>query len=367
MSAVRPGDLPHPGAPSGPLSLVDDDTIEREILTSRLALAVMDKAASGAHRSARAHVLVGAARSSIPKTCCAPMCWRASSSTRLAHAAGCSLDSWRELQLSLHDELAALVEEAYHETNRWLVEQGVLPDVDLHPYIKRERNLPMPATGSSGGPGGGGGGGSGHSGYGHSSGFGAAQGPGQGPSYGGGTASGSGYGGGGGGGGSPHYGAPGHGGGPGTVQAGGPGRGSTYRAGSHGGASGDGTFPGRGSVGEETRMMARSAPLARREEHAEAVLGRLNRLVGRHLPSVQRYQPRGAEAVTGTGPGHRPGASRHPQTRRRQHPARGEPTVTTPALMEELHQRKQALKQSAATPEERAPRSRSWRCCSRAS
>ena len=32
----------------------------------------------------------------------------------------------------------------------------------------------------------------------------------------------------------------------------------------------------------------------------------------------------------------------------------GEPTVTTPALMEELHQRKQALKQSAATPEERA-------------
>ena len=32
----------------------------------------------------------------------------------------------------------------------------------------------------------------------------------------------------------------------------------------------------------------------------------------------------------------------------------GEPTVTTPALLEELHQRKQALKQSAATPEERA-------------
>ena len=30
---------------SGPLTLVDDDTIEREILTSRLALAVMDQAA----------------------------------------------------------------------------------------------------------------------------------------------------------------------------------------------------------------------------------------------------------------------------------------------------------------------------------
>ena len=187
VSAVRPSDLPHPGAPSGPLSLVDDDTIEREILTSRLALAVMDKAASEftdlrARMSSlerreeldpqdmlRAHVL---SRIVVDA-------WR---------SAGCSLDSWRELQFSLHDELAALVEEAYHETNRWLVVQGVLPDVDLHPYIKRERNLPMPATGFSGGPGGGGGGGSGHSGYGHSSGFGAAQGPGQGPFYGGGPA-----------------------------------------------------------------------------------------------------------------------------------------------------------------------------------
>src|SRR5437868_3540053 len=38
LSAARPADLPLPGAG---LSLVDDDTIEREILTSRLALAIM--------------------------------------------------------------------------------------------------------------------------------------------------------------------------------------------------------------------------------------------------------------------------------------------------------------------------------------
>ena len=38
-------------------------------------------------------------------------------------------------------------------------------------------------------------------------------------------------------------------------------------------------------VGEETRMMTRAAPLARGSEHAEAVLGRLNRLIGRHLPN----------------------------------------------------------------------------------
>ncbi|MBS1176762.1 MAG: hypothetical protein H6R06_1174, partial [Proteobacteria bacterium] len=192
VSAVRPGDLPAPTAASGPLSLVDDDTIEREILTSRLALAVMDQAASeftdlrarmsslerreelDAQDMLRAHVL---ARIVVDA-------WR---------SAGCSLDSWRELQTSLHEELASLVEEAYHETNRWLVEQGVLPDVDLHPYIKRSRHAPTQQAGLSGG--------GGHSGYGQSSGFGAAQGPGQGPSSGYGPGPGYGPAGGGGGGG----------------------------------------------------------------------------------------------------------------------------------------------------------------------
>ena len=359
VSAVRPTDLPPPGASSGPLSLVDDDTIEREILTSRLALAVMDQAASeftdlrarmsslerreelDAQDMLRAHVL---ARIVVDA-------WR---------SAGCSLDSWRELQINLHEELAGLVEEAYHETNRWLVEQGVLPDVDLHPYIKRARSLPTQPAAFSGGMGG--------SGYGHSSGFGVAQGPGQGPSSGYGSGQGPGYGPGHGpgsghgpGAGATSYG-PSSGGGPGSSSMGGhtgSGQGagrsssSAYWAGSHAGASGDGSFPGRGGVGEETRMMTRTAPLARSGEHSEAVLGRLNRLVGRHLPSfgdtsrAQKLSPGLAQAIDQAQAGirRRVGAS----TKRA-----GEPTVTTPALLEELHQRKQALKKSAATPEERA-------------
>ena len=43
ISASRPGDLPPPGRGGG-LTLVDDDTIELEIVTSRLALAIMDRA-----------------------------------------------------------------------------------------------------------------------------------------------------------------------------------------------------------------------------------------------------------------------------------------------------------------------------------
>ncbi len=343
VSAVRPADLPPPGAHSGPLSLVDDDTIEREILTSRLALAVMDQAASEftdlrARMSSlerreelepqdmlRAHVL---ARIVVDA-------WR---------SAGCSLDSWRELQLGLHEEVAALVEEAYHETNRWLVSHDVLTDVDLHPFIRRSRNVPSP-TGFSGGPGGGG-----SSGYGHSSGFGS--GPGQGPSpghgSGGGTGSGSGHGAGPGSGHGTGYGS-----GHGSGAAGGSGAAATYWAGSHAGASGDGHFPGRGGVGEETRMMTRAAPLARSGEHSEAVLGRLNRLVGRHVPAfgdasrAQKLSPALAQAIDSAQQGIRRRVSA--STKRA-----GEPTVTTPALMEELHQRKQALKQSAATPEERA-------------
>src|SRR5690606_12548369 len=53
---------------------------------------------------------------------------------------GLSQAPWRELQQALHEEFALLVEEAYHETNRWLVERGVLPEVDLRPLIRRTRD-----------------------------------------------------------------------------------------------------------------------------------------------------------------------------------------------------------------------------------
>ena len=99
--------------------------------------------------------------------------------------------------------------------------------------------------------------------------------------------------------------------------------------------------------------MTRTAPLARSGEHAEAVLVRLNRLVGRHLPAfadtsrAQALSPALAQAIDQA----QQGIRRRVDTGTRR---AGEPTVTTPALMGELHQRKQALKQSAATPEERA-------------
>ncbi len=301
-SAQRPADLPAPGSARGSLSLVDDDTIEREILTSRLALAMMDLAASeftdlrarmsalerreelDAQDMLRAHVL---ARIVVDA-------WR---------AAGCSLDSWRELQPHLHDELAALVEESYHETNRWLVERGVLPEVDLHPFIKRARSLPTQPGALPGGAASGFGPGPGHDADGAASGRGGA------------TA-----------------------------------RDAWLRS-----QAGGGSEAALRGVGEETRLMTRAAPLARSGEHGEAVLSRLNRLVGRHLPAFA--DTRRAQAPLS--PGLAAAIDQAQQGIQRRvdgtvaRPG-GQLSVTTPVLLEDLHQRKQALKQAAATPEERA-------------
>jgi len=286
-STTRLGDLP--SMSPGQLTLVDDDTIELEIVTSRLALAMMDRASwefadlrsriahlegraeLDAHDMLRAHVLARIVFES----------WRSSGQT---------LASWRELQPVLHEEFSLLAEEAYHETNRWLAERGVLPEVDLRPFIRRSRTHPSALSAGGGAPGAGGDAGP-SSGFGHT----------------------------------PVSAPP-----------------SAY-------GSGSGLMRG---VGEETRMMTRAAPFARGRDHAEAVLGRLNRLVGRQVPAFgQSTRPQGLS----------PGLARAIDTaeagirQRMTTTAAGvEPSATAPVLLEDIQQRKQQLKKAAATPEERA-------------
>ena len=313
VSASRPGDLPPPGSNRDALTLVPDDTIELEIVTSRLALAVMDKASwefadlrsrvahlegrgeLDPHDMLRAHVLARIVFDA----------WR---------AAGLDLDGWREMQPTLHEEIASLVEESYHETNRWLMEQKVLPEVDLRPFIKRSRSHPNANLGWGG----------------------------QGGSFAGDNPSSA----------AMALGAPSE--YPNSAGFAAPGRGPGW-AGSHmGGHSG-----GRGGVGEETRMMTRAAPLARSREHAEAVLGRLNRLIGRHVPqfaaSTRSQQLERPAPVLSAGLARAiDSAEQGIRQRLTASSQRGEQAVTTPVLLEELHQRKQVLKKAAASPEERA-------------
>ncbi|MEO7245850.1 MAG: DUF1631 family protein [Rubrivivax sp.] len=280
VSASRIGEPQSPStATMHTMSLVDDDTIELEIMTSRLALAIMDRASwqfsdlrariahlerraeLDPHDLMRAHVL---ARVAVDA-------WR---------ACGLTQNDWRELQSTLHDEFAHLVEEAYHEANRWLIERQVLPEVDLRSFIKRQRSAPMA-----------------HSGY---------------------------------------------------RQTGVDGGGSSF--GNDGPASRPNSVPPRGYVGDETRMMTRSGGAPRGVEHVEAVLGRLNRLVGRHVPNFlgppRPVSPGLAQAIQTA----QAGLTQRLVTTTQQ----GEVQVTTPVMLDEVRQRNQALKRAAATPEERA-------------
>ena len=279
LSASRSGDLPLPGGRGPKLSLVDDDTIELEILTSRLALSMMDRASwEFTDLRSRMNTLEGRDELDVNDVLRPHVLARIVTASWCG--AGLSVDSWRLLQTVLHEEFAHFAEESYHETNRFLIQRQVLPEVDLRPFIRRSRAVATRGFGSTG------------------------------------TA-------------------------------------ATGFA-----SSGRGAPAGRGEaseVGEETRMMTRAAGLARGMDHAEAVLGRLNRLVGRQLPEFAVTSSNSPSAS----PRLKSAIAEAQQTiARRLSPGGGVRTVTgavsTPALLEELNQRREALKKAATTPVERA-------------
>jgi hypothetical protein len=279
VSATHPGDLALTASRHAKLSLVDDDTIEHEIISSKLALSMMDRA-SWEFTDLRSRMNVLEARDELDANDVLRPHVLARIVSASWRAASLSLGAWRELQGVLQDEFANFAEEAYHEANRFLLERHVLPDVDLRPFIRRSR--------------------------GSAAGFGA--------------------------------GAP---------------TSSTRGGFVH---SGGAAAEPRGEVGDETRMMTRTGGLARSADHAEQVLGRLNRLVARQLPGFGATQqdrqvvtaPRLKAAINDA----QQGIARRIVAA--EHAATVAGRVSAPALLEELSQRKQALKQAASTPVERA-------------
>jgi hypothetical protein len=280
VSASRPNDLPLPGGRQN-FSLVDNETIEGEILSSRLALAVMDRA-SWEFTDLRARMTLLEGRDELePNDILRPhvlariaiTAWR---------SAGLSHDVWRTLQAVLHEEFALFNEEAYHEANRRLIEQRVLPEIDLRPLIRRSRSTGFNTTLGNTAP----------------------------------------------------------------VPSGlrSP---TSFRADASAGSD----------VGQETRLMTRAGSLGRGgTANAEAVLGRLNRLIGRQLPEFAQtghMRPASSSLQAAISNAQQGIALRFTPT------ARGGSTsvagaVSTPAMLEELDQRKQALKAAAGSPAERA-------------
>lgn len=252
------------GGNSQKLSLVDDETIEREIVTSRLALAIMDRA-SWEFNDLRARVATLERREELDPHDLLRSHVVAKTVTQAWSQAGLDDASLRDLQPILQEEFGLLVQEAYHEANSWLVSQNVLPEIDLRPLIRRVKG--------------------------------------------------------------------------GVTTA----------------------YVGLTGVHEETRMMTRAAPAIEDDmtgapgEKARAVLSNLNRMIERQVPAFadtarigqrRSVSPGLADAIGQAQQGVQRGLERSVADG-------GAPSVS-PALLEELNLRKQALKRAADTPVERA-------------
>lgn len=123
----------------GEFSLVDDDTIEREILASRLGLALMDLGASE-FSDLRSRINYLERRKDMRGSDFLQPSVAARLLLEAWQDGGLDLETWRVAQPVLHEEFGHLLLQGYHETNRWLIERKVLPEIDLRPMIRRAQD-----------------------------------------------------------------------------------------------------------------------------------------------------------------------------------------------------------------------------------
>ena len=263
------------------LELIGDEVVEMKILSSRLALAIIDKASWELNdlRVRMQHLEGG--DDLVPTDVLRPEAlsqllveqWDQSEMTR---------QSWELVQDVIHREMLAHVPQAYHLTNEFLIKQGVMRNIDLSSRVRRGASSSARGrrgnTGSadtpaeSGQPGGGNRSGSG--------GFAGSQ-PGGwndgGGDYGnGGENDGRGFAGG----------AAGYG-----------GQGSAGGSAGYGGHSGQpgshDSIPGPAGrrVADETRLMTSSPPLARARMRATGIIGRLKRMLSERVPGFEGGVP----------------------------------------------------------------------------
>ncbi len=130
-----------------PFSLVEDNVIELDMAVSRLAQAIADKAGwqytdlstrlaalAAPAGSVTGHSLHQSPSHDVVKPSVLAR-WVVDAWTESA----LTLDQWKTLQSVNHEELALLAEQAYHEANRLLLSRGVSPEIDLRPFVKRAR------------------------------------------------------------------------------------------------------------------------------------------------------------------------------------------------------------------------------------
>ena len=118
------------------LMLVDDETVQKEIFVSRLSQAIVDLAVWELNDlKTRVAALEGLEELADHDL------FRPQQLAKVVVRAFIDSDfgpgAWADVENTMKVELSALATEAYHEANRFLIEKGVLPDVNLRTLIRR--------------------------------------------------------------------------------------------------------------------------------------------------------------------------------------------------------------------------------------
>ncbi len=339
---TRPAGL---GDAAGQFSLVDDAVIELDMMVSRLGQRLADTA--GWEYTDLTSRLTTLEQGADGREARESELGRSGEVLKPAVFARWVLDAWmsagigvehfKTLQTVVYDEAGHLIEEAYHEANRVLLDHGVRPEIDLRPFIRRAKDSGVvrplaPSAGVSNllGPGaahaaGGGGGAPGGGG-----GAGAPSGPGGG--FGG---SGGGFGGPGGGNGRPLT-----------------GHSNRVVTGPGGFSHSDAATGPRGAY-DETRLMTQAPGLRLPGSQGQAVLGKLNQLVARQVTDFDPTERAPSESNrAGVAPALGQAIAR--AQREVQDQTKTGVETDTGALVRDIRARNQALKQAASTPAERA-------------
>ena len=220
---------------TGKFELMGEEVMENKILSSRLALRLLDFA-SWELNDLRLRVQSLEGISELPKGDILRPETLAEKLVEQWTAAKLSRELWMMVQDVIQNRLAEHFLEAYHATNEFLVERGVMAEIDLRPLVKR---TPSAVSGAQSGESG--------------------------------TSSGAL-------GGASLKGSLENGGRPGGGQGGGQGGGARDNQGGDRSGGGRGSAAGNGTF-DETRMQTATTPLAKARMRAQGVMGHLKRML----------------------------------------------------------------------------------------
>lgn len=120
------------------LSLVGDHEVEQGLVASRLAQAIAQWASEEySDLNARLQSVGGSVEPDQGAQDALGMAWVARQVLDAWLMAGLTLEHWQTSQVVLHHEVANWVQGACHATNEHLLGQGVRPEIDLRPFIRR--------------------------------------------------------------------------------------------------------------------------------------------------------------------------------------------------------------------------------------